>query len=256
MMKSLFNTQLKLKLKIKKEKILSRLFNKTTNIRDSWADTPKDYTDMVDFLNWFDQTGSIDETLKKSTEQWNYFFKAFPYFKDLKKEVCLEIGFGGGRLIARAAQDFKTAMGVDIHNAFVMSEKFLKSQNIHNYKLISRNHLSSAADQSVDFIYSFIVFQHFDSLDEVQFYLNQIRRLLKPNGIAHIYFGKSKTEDVQVTEQSEFTLRDCSLFIKPSEMRKLIEKDFKIIDFKDSLPRNSSTGEGESVQACVVFTKN
>ena len=79
----------------------------------------------------------------------------------------------------------------DIHDNFGMTAKFLNSQAV-KISLINKNELNTLEDGSVDYIYSFIVFQHFEGIKEVIFYLEQIERLLSDKGLAHIYFGKTR----------------------------------------------------------------
>jgi ubiquinone/menaquinone biosynthesis C-methylase UbiE len=134
-----------------------------------------------------------------------------------------------------------------------MTKKFLASQGVSNAQLFHRDELKNIPDGSIDLIYSFIVFQHFDSMEEVDFYLRHIARLLSPQGVAHIYFGKNKNEGVAVTSDSDFLLRDCSLFINPKVMSERVSKDFQIIAYNDLLPRDPVTNTGESVQAMILF---
>lgn len=236
-------------------KYYKKYFRKSVNIKQSWENTPLQYSNMVDFLNWFDSTISIENTLNKSKIDWTHRFKKFEYFQDLKKNCALEIGFGGGRLLTQSSYDFDYVYGIDIHKNFEMTEKFLNLNNIKNVTLLHRDQIPSIKDGEVDFIYSFIVFQHFDSIDEVEFYLNQISRLLSVNGVAHIYFGKCDNSDFTLTNSNEFILRDCSLFINPIYMKNQISKHFDIILFENDLPKNPLTNSGKSVQSMIVIKK-
>jgi ubiquinone/menaquinone biosynthesis C-methylase UbiE len=248
-MKSLFINFLKIKL-------WKKYFGKPIKVKKSWEDTPKNIDNMVKFLNWFDATDSVNNTVAQASMDWKHRFTSYSYFEKINKKNALEIGFGGGRLLAQSAKCFKHVYGIDIHRNFLMTNKFLTSQGIKNFSLLHRDDMNELTDNSIDFIYSFIVFQHFDSLNEVEFYLQNIKRLLNRRGIAHIYFGKNKNDGVEVTSDKEFILRDCSLFINPKIMRSMIEKQFEIIDFKDNLTKNLNTNSGESVQAMIVFKNN
>jgi SAM-dependent methyltransferase len=161
-----------------------------TNINKAWVRTPGSFKSIVDFLNWFDSTSSIEETIQKGQSDWENRLTNFSNFKNINKNTCLEIGFGGGRLLAAASKYFDSVIGIDIHKAFDKTELFLKSQDISNYKLMHKNNIKDVENESVDFVYSFIVFQHFDSFEEVDFYLEHIKRVLTHNGYAHIFYGK------------------------------------------------------------------
>lgn len=237
------------------QRLVQKVLRRPLDIRQSWAETPQKFENLVEFLNWFDTTDSIENCLQKAQSDWEFRFHRSPYFASTPKGAALEIGFGGGRLLAQASKDFEQVFGVDIHENFGMTRKFLDLQNVQNATLIHRNNLHTLPDSSIDFVYSFIVFQHFDSMEEVAFYLGHINRLLTPQGVAHIYFGKSKTEDVQVTGSDNFHLRDCSLFISPAMMRQKIATDFDVLDIQETLPRDAITGAGESVQAAAIFKR-
>ncbi|MEK9569981.1 MAG: class I SAM-dependent methyltransferase [Paracoccaceae bacterium] len=245
----------KLSFRIFKTRIMQKLFGRSLDVRKSWEETPKDYSNMVDFLNWFDATKSVPETISKASSDWLYRFQNFPHFSHLPKRTALEIGFGGGRLLSQAAKCFETVYGVDIHQNFAMSKKFLSSLGVSNVALFCREEINRIPDESVDFVYSFIVFQHFDKIEEVDFYLNHIHRLLTPEGMAHIYFGKNKNEGIKTTPDAEFLLRDCSLFIHPRNMLERVSNRFQVLSFQDVLPRDPVANTGESVQAMILFKK-
>lgn len=242
-------------LKALKARFLQKIFGKPLEVKKSWEEAPLDFKGMVDFLNWFDATKSISSCINKAASDWKYRFSSHAYFTKLNKKNALEIGFGGGRLMTQSSKDFVNVYGVDIHRNFPMTTNFLASQGVNNYSLYHRDDISQIKSNSIDLIYSFIVFQHFDSLEEVDYYLKHIYRLLNKEGIAHIYFGKNKNNGVSVTSEKDFILRDCSLFINPVTMRAKIAKRFVIINFEDNLARDPVKNLGESVQAMIVFKK-
>jgi hypothetical protein len=235
------------------QRLRQKIFGAKLDVRASWEQTPQKFDDLVAFMNWFDTTSSMEDCVARATTDWDYRFGRQSYFAGLNKGSALEIGFGGGRLLSRSARDFAQVYGVDIHHNFDLTRQFLATQNVANANLVHRDQLNTLPDHSLDFIYSFIVFQHFDGMNEVDFYLNHIKRLLSPTGISHIYFGKSKQADVSVATPDTFILRDCSLMISPSVMRARIAENFDVIDFAENLPKNPVTGQGESGQASIVF---
>jgi ubiquinone/menaquinone biosynthesis C-methylase UbiE len=108
-----------------------------------------------------------------------------------ENSVALEIGYGGGRLVYAASYLFKKVIGVDIHqyNDFVLS--LLKSRHIGNVCLYqSDGRTLPVDDESVDFVYSFIVFVHLSSPDVLEKYLSEIFRILRPGGITSLYYGR------------------------------------------------------------------
>jgi hypothetical protein len=71
--------------------------------------------------------------------------------------------------------------------------------------------------------------------------------------MAHIYFGKNKNEGIETTSDSDFLLRDCSLFINPKDMMERVSRRFQILTSKEVLPRDPVNETGESVQAMILF---
>ncbi|GAB4392165.1 MAG: hypothetical protein Tsb005_05050 [Gammaproteobacteria bacterium] len=246
----------KLTWKILKQRLTQKLLHKPLNIRQSWEETPAEFTDdMYAFQNWFDTASSLENCILRAKNDWQYRFKSFKFFKEINHDAALEIGFGGGRLLAQAAKDFAYVYGVDIHQSFAMTQQFLQQQHVNNFTLVHRDQLSQLKDHSIDFVYSFIVFQHFDSIAEVNYYLDHINRLLKADGIAHIYYGKNKKEAIRETSAQNFELRDCSLFISPKIMKDIIKQKFELLLQEECLPKNLIDNSGESGQAMVIFKR-
>ena len=214
---------------------------------------------MVDFLNWFDSTSSVEETLSQAQRDWDLRITNFRDFDSLSKGCCLEIGFGGGRLMVPASQSFKRVIGIDVHLAFKKTREFLRLRNIENYQLKRRNELQAIESNSVDFIWSFIVFQHFDSFNEVMFYLSQIKRVLRPNGYCHIFFGKYSGSGIRVVRPQDFNKRECSLFIDPTFFYQNLRKmGFRLIEHEEMIPKRLNlplSQVNESGQARVLFRK-
>ena len=232
-------------------------FLKPVEIKRSWVETPSEFNDLTTFLNWFDRTESVQETQKRAQSDWTHKITAFAQYAQLPKERCLEIGFGGGRLLIEAGKDFQEVIGIDIHTAFDKTREYINLHHRTNITLLHRDDMASLKDSSIDFIYSFIVFQHFDTYEEVDFYLHHIQRLLSPMGCAHIFFAKNKAPGIRTTDPREFKKRKCSLFIDPSLFRNRVSQQFSIIDFQDSMKKHIDqphSEKNESEQARVVFT--
>ncbi len=93
--------------------------------------------------------------------------------------------------MAAAAKSFKQVIGIDIHDQNRLVEDELHARGLHNFQLIrvagSEIPLEST---SVDFIYSYIVLQHVERYAIFHAYLREAYRLLRPNGVAVLYFGR------------------------------------------------------------------
>jgi ubiquinone/menaquinone biosynthesis C-methylase UbiE len=209
---------------------------------------------MIKFQSFFSHCTSIEHCKKQAAIDWKYRFKNFEPFEKIDKDLALEIGYGGGRLIAECAKDFKKVIGIDIHSENIMVENYLHEEcDVNNYQLLNVNKKNRILDNSVDYIYSFIVFQHFKNYKLVIEELLFIKRILKPRGICHIYFAK--TNDKQTySNLSIYEERERNMFINPSYFRKDIGKYFSIIDYEDKVSKSIIDNKGEAGQAMVIFT--
>jgi len=229
-------------------------------IISSWEQEPTKFKSMIEFLNWFDSTKSIEDTIRQAESDWGDRIIHFSEFNNIKKDACLEIGFGAGRLLSQASRIFKNVYGVDIHNSFDKSKEFLSLSNVSNYSLLHKDELSSVKSNSIDFVFSFIVFQHFHSFNEIELYLNEIKRILDKNGVCHIFYGKNIKQDLKITEENKFNKRECSLFLSPKYFREYIcSNGFEIIEYEDVMKKKIQekySKSNESGQARVLFGKN
>ena len=231
-------------------------------IREYWKVSPKEFEeDDLQFMNWFDKHRTIEENISSGYIDMNLRILSRDILRILKnphERKCLEIGFGGGRIFNAACKIFKTAYGVDIHDSFKKVDKFLKKEQ-NNYTLIRPDDLNDIEDNSIDFIYSFIVFQHFHSMDMFMFYIRQIHRLLKPGMVFNIYYavnGHTK-EDYHLIGRDDIDNRGSSLFLDPEYAQKLFQDmGFKILKHKRALKKPwSKDDEFSNTQAYIVGIK-
>ncbi|MGE0811317.1 MAG: class I SAM-dependent methyltransferase [Immundisolibacter sp.] len=145
------------------------------------------------FFSWFNDARDKDVAFIRGA--WDFSVHMAqplaPYLSTPEDKVAVEIGHGGARILAAASRHFGAAVGVDIHhnNAFVEAE--LTRRGITNVQLIQSDgkHLP-LADNAVDVVYSFIVLQHVETYEIFCAYLAETRRVLKPGGLAVLYFGR------------------------------------------------------------------
>jgi SAM-dependent methyltransferase len=82
------------------------------------------------------------------------------------EKVALEIGCGGGRLLAAASQYFRRVIGLDIHTRLDWVRQHLAGRGIQNCDVIRGDGATiPVPDHSVDFVYSFIVLHHLQSFE-------------------------------------------------------------------------------------------
>jgi len=111
---------------------------------------------------------------------------------------ALEIGCGPGRLMLPMSRYFTEIHGVDVSDEMVAraKEKLKDIPNAHPHATDGAS-LKLFADGSIDFVYSYAVFQHIPSREVVYEYMKEIRRVLKPGGLARLQFnGLPRSESI------------------------------------------------------------
>jgi SAM-dependent methyltransferase len=96
---------------------------------------------------------------------------------------ALEIGCGVGRLLVPLARRVARALGVDISPVMIeTSRAYLASAQNASARLTDGT-LSGVGDASLDFVFSFIVFQHIPAVGPIRTYVKEAARVLKAGGV-------------------------------------------------------------------------
>ncbi|WP_102795720.1 class I SAM-dependent methyltransferase [Bowmanella denitrificans] len=145
------------------------------------------------FFTWFDAAKDKDTAFVRGS--WDFSLhmaqEFAPHISRPEEKVIMEIGHGAGRILAAASRSFKHAIGVDIHENNEKVAEELNARGIDNFTLYQSDGKNlPVPDDSVDCAYSFIVFQHLEKIEVFEHYLQEINRVLKPGGVAVIYFGR------------------------------------------------------------------
>jgi ubiquinone/menaquinone biosynthesis C-methylase UbiE len=137
---------------------------------------------------------------------------------------CVEIGCGAGRITACLSNYFEHVDAVDVSEAMIRrAEKHINSPKVE-FHLVDGCSLP-VQDNSIDAVFSTHVFQHFDSVDDVAAYLQEISRVLKAEGslMIHIplYTWPAGTPALAVML---YRLRKFAEKMKASIIRRRIQK--------------------------------
>jgi ubiquinone/menaquinone biosynthesis C-methylase UbiE len=98
--------------------------------------------------------------------------------------TALEIGCGPGRLMLPLSETFGVIQGADVSGEMIaLARENLKGIPRAEVRQNSGADLAGFADESVDFCYSFAVFQHIPDKEVVWSYLREACRVLKVGGI-------------------------------------------------------------------------
>src|SRR5215471_11060011 len=111
--------------------------------------------------------------------------------------IALEIGCGPGRLMRPMSRHFSEIHGVDVSDEMIALARQKLSDVPNAFPLATSGaSLDQFAPDSVDFVYSYAVFQHIPSRDIVYEYLREIRRVLRPGGLARLQFNGLPKEGI------------------------------------------------------------
>ena len=98
-------------------------------------------------------------------------------------DLAVEIGSGLGRICLALADRFDKVIGIDISPEMVQRARELVTRPGVTFEVGSGTGLESLADQSVDLVLSFTVFQHIPRISVIEDYLVEAGRVLKPGGV-------------------------------------------------------------------------
>ena len=147
-----------------------------------------------EFLSWFNKSGDVNKSFIRGAWDFSFYFvnpAVSKLVKNPEEKICLEIGFGGGRLLHTSRSYFKYSYGVDIHPfADLVKQTLLERCPHDDFSLIRLTEpIIPLQEGSVDYIYSFIVIQHFYSAAILMSYLDEAARILKKGGVVNLFFA-------------------------------------------------------------------
>ena len=215
------------------------------------------------FQSWFNTSESIEESLRRG--YWDFALHILTpgvarRIADPGSLTALEIGYGGGRLLNAAASFFGRAIGIDVHDEAESVSALLADCGRRNVELHRTDGRGvPLPDETIDFVYSFIVLQHLPSLDAFQRYVEETHRVLRPGGIAQLYFGKlaGRSPLRRVRETPAAPVNDVSLELSPRFAQRLCRKTgFAVVD-RGVSHKNVPDGYPDAVggQAYVTLVK-
>ena len=156
-------------------------------------------------------------------------FKKIIQNKEPSKMKILEIGCGIGRVLIPMCDYFGECIGIDVSPEMVQqSQKYI--ENLPNCKILENNgtDLSMFADNSFDFCFCYIVFQHIPEKKIVEQYIKEVSRVLKSNCLFRF-----QVRGIVDRKSKEITTWDGVQF-SSNEIHEIANKNnFKIIEESD-----------------------
>ena len=125
---------------------------------------------------WNSGIDECNDILGVNTERYQKIIEN----KDTSSMNILEIGCGIGRILIPMRKIFGNVTGIDISSEMVLlGQKYVS--DIPNCSIVENNGMDLAefSDNSFDFCYSFIVFQHIPEKKIVENYIKEVSRILK-----------------------------------------------------------------------------
>ncbi|MBL8115215.1 MAG: DUF4214 domain-containing protein [Acidobacteria bacterium] len=100
-----------------------------------------------------------------------------------REASALEIGCGVGRLLCPLSDRIAAAHGVDISTVMIERSKEFCASHPKVQTHLTDGSLAVFPEGSLDFVYSFIVFQHIPSREAIARYVREAALVLKPGGL-------------------------------------------------------------------------
>jgi ubiquinone/menaquinone biosynthesis C-methylase UbiE len=155
-------------------------------IRNDWDARARE--DARAYINWPDVPN--EEGAFFESGQFDYRRYVTPFLGKMKFDspgkTALEIGCGIGRIARWMSQDFGQYIGVDVSPEMVERARAYGFPQTR-FEAVSGGDLAGIEDRSVDFVFSFAVFQHVPDEDAIFNYFAETARVLRPGGIFRLH---------------------------------------------------------------------
>ncbi len=184
--------------------MINRLFNFISNIfapEESIEQSKKKWTKLAQedakYFVLSDPDRQNEEKFRASgKEDFESLILKDEFLQDRLKKISvktvLEIGCGVGRITEFIAGSFEKVYAVDISGEMIKKLKN-RLQGISNIKAFETDGVSlPLEDDSVDFVFSYIVFQHMPSREVVGKNFEEVSRVLKKKGIFKVQVRGTK----------------------------------------------------------------
>ena len=200
--------------KMKKEWNERTKMNPLFVIATDHSDTEEDF--------WNSGIDECNDILGINTERYQKIIEN----KDTSNMNILEIGCGIGRILIPMRKIFGNVTGIDISSEMVLlGQKYVS--DIPNCNIVENNgtDLAEFSDNSFDFCYSFIVFQHIPEKQIVENYIKEVSRILKPSCLFRF-----QVRGTISTKPNEITTWDGVQFTSDEIHKIAKENNFEIIE--------------------------
>ena len=176
---------------------------------------------------WNSGIDECNDILGISTERYQKIIEN----KDTSSMNILEIGCGIGRILIPMRKIFGNVTGIDISSEMVLlGQKYVS--DIPNCSIVENNgtDLAEFSDNSFDFCYSFIVFQHIPEKKIVENYIKEVSRILKSSCLFRFQVRgtiSTKPNEITTWDGVQFTSDEIHEIAKENNFEIIEEGNYK-----------------------------
>ena len=176
---------------------------------------------------WNSGIDECNDILGISTERYQKIIEN----KDTSSMNVLEIGCGIGRILIPMRKIFGNVTGIDISSEMVLlGQKYVS--DIPNCSIVENNgtDLAEFSDNSFDFCYSFIVFQHIPEKKIVENYIKEVSRILKSSCLFRFQVRgtiSTKPNEITTWDGVQFTSDEIHEIAKENNFEIIEEGNYK-----------------------------
>ena len=199
-----------------------------------------------DHLGWMnDSVNSLSDFWATGERDFQALFSDVD-LENAKNLSFLELGCGVGRLLRSAAKYSQNIVGVDISPvALKVARQLLQDTSNIQYVAGEGDNLKDIPENSVDFAYSFAVFQHLPAI-VLSKYLLELNRVLKSGGVAKI--------QLFIGEETPTPFEDTAAYrrIPKSRLQEVLEHYGFSLDRIEDLELNIEVPENSPLKPVIV----
>ncbi len=176
---------------------------------------------------WNSGIDECNDILGISTERYQKIIEN----KETANMNILEIGCGIGRILIPMRKIFGNVTGIDISSEMVLlGQKYVS--DIPNCSIVENNgtDLAEFSDNSFDFCYSFIVFQHIPEKKIVENYIKEVSRILKSSCLFRFQVRgtiSTKPNEITTWDGVQFTSDEIHEIAKENNFEIIEEGNYK-----------------------------
>ena len=154
---------------------------------EEWRALAREDNVLSNILAWPEKRGTWteDEFYAAGQQDWEDFRRHWIHYWPELGGTCVEIGVGAGRMTRALAADFDRVVGLDVSMDMIERARRVVPRHVELHRVEGPQ--IPLADASADAIFSVHVLQHLDDYAAMSRYLEEARRVLKPDGAMMVH---------------------------------------------------------------------